>query len=109
MKTLFIVAVEIVRTLLLSVLAALLAMSFAFGVDISICGEIHGTDAPGGGAAIGVLVLISVGLPTIIWVSLSEVILRLLQLNAVLRLISIILPTIVACIWMFQVSNSQCT
>jgi len=97
------------RTLLLSILAALLAMSFALGIDAEICGEINGSNAPGGGAAIGMFVLMAVGLPAMIWVILSEVVLRTLQGNGVQRFLSILLPSILAFIWMFKLSTSQCS
>ncbi len=101
--------IEIGRILLLSILSAILSMSFSLAIDAEICVGRNSNNAPGGGAAIGMLVLVVVGMPTIIWVSLSEIFLKLFQVHIVLRLASIVAPSIIAYIWMFLHSTAQCT
>ena len=102
------VILQIGNVLLLSLLGALLAMIVALGVDVEVCGDIHGGNAPGGGAAVGMFVAILIGFPVFVWIALSETVLRILHGHTALRLISIFLPSVVTYIWMFQYSIGIC-
>ena len=107
MKISFVI-LETGRVLLLAIFASFLAMSFAIGINAEICGEMYGSNAPGGGAAIGMLVLMVVGIPTVIWVVLSEIVLKMLPRNGAKRFFSVLLPSLLAFIWMLFASTSQC-
>jgi hypothetical protein len=85
--------VESGRSLLLAIFAAILVMSIYSNIGHESCADVIGENAPGGGAAFG-MVLLSTGMVVFLWSVFFEAILRSLKAKIVIRFAFLMLPPV---------------
>ena len=91
------------------VIASFLVATFsAFQIDYLLCGEKNGSQAAGGGAALGMLVVFGIGAPTLVFSSVVEVSRAFLTITSRYRLACHATPTVIGSIYMLWISKLWC-
>ena len=108
MRRAFAIVLQVAISFALVFVATISAMVSAIGVDWFYCGEINGSEAAGGGAAMGMFVVFLVGLPTAIACTVSETTRAFVPVSFSVRTGFLIAPTILAAVFIYMVTGSKC-
>jgi len=108
MRRALVIVQQVTVSFVLVCVATISAMVSAIGVDWFYCGEINGSEAAGGGAAMGMFVVFLVGLPTVIACTVSEITRAFVPISFSARTGFLIAPTILAAIFTYMVTGSKC-
>jgi hypothetical protein len=108
MRRAFVIVQQVAISFVLVCVATVSAIVSAFGVDRFYCGEINGSEAAGGGAAMGMFVIFLVGLPTAIACTVSETTRAFVPVPLSVRSGVLIAPTILAAIFIYLTTGSKC-
>jgi hypothetical protein len=99
-------ALQETATSVVAVVASFAAATWtAFTADSIICGEANGANAAGGGAAIGMLVLFYIGIPTILLCSITEASRLFIAVRLRMRIFWLVLPVVLSAVFMAYFSS----
>ena len=103
------ILLQVLSSLLLVSIALMIAIGAAFQIDQVFCGDSNGSLAAGGGAALGMFVIFYVGLPTIVFCVVSELISNFWLVQLHYRFMLLAFPAVAGSVFMGVVSRSLCT
>lgn len=108
MKKLVFVAKEAAISAIFVFVAFAASTFAAFEMDRFLCGDANGSQAAGGGAAIGMLVLFCIGAPTVVFCALTETSRALFAMSWLTRLVALATPTVLGSFYMYWVLKTSC-